>query len=310
MSPRRRAVPDAAPDAPDTARLAAAPEGPAPEAATGKTAAPLPMLAASGVTKTYRGRDRSGRRVETRALAGVDLEVGLGGSLAVVGESGSGKSTLGRILVGLEAPDSGTVHVDGVDLHALRGAERRRLQGQVQMIFQDPYRSLNPRMTVRAALRFAHRAQHRRSEAEEECRRMMRLVRLPESYLDRRPHGLSGGERQRVNIARALIARPDVVVADEAVSALDRSVQADVLNLLADLRAELGLTLVYITHDLHTVSAVCEEVIVLHRGTVVERGPSGDVLAAPQHDYTKALVDAAPQVERALAARTPVGAAR
>lgn len=139
---------------------------------------------------------------------------------------------------------------------------------------------------------------------------MMRLVRLPESYLDRRPHGLSGGERQRVNIARALIARPDVVVADEAVSALDRSVQADVLNLLADLRAELGLTLVYITHDLHTVSAVCEEVIVLHRGTVVERGPSGDVLAAPQHDYTKALVDAAPQVERALAARTPVGAAR
>lgn len=267
-----------------------------------------PVLTCDAVTKTYRTRDRSGRRVETRALAGVDLAVGLGGSLAVVGESGSGKSTLARVLVGLEAPDTGTVHVDGAELHKLRGAPRRRVQAQIQMIFQDPYRSLNPRMTVRAALRFAHRAQARRSDPEAECRRILRLVRLPEEYLDRRPHSLSGGERQRVNIARALIARPDVVVADEAVSALDRSVQADVLNLLADLRQELGLTLVYITHDLHTVSAVCEEVMVLHRGEVVERGPSADVLAAPSHAYTAALVEAAPTVERALAGRAPSGA--
>lgn len=264
-----------------------------------------PVLRADGLHKTFRTRDRSGRRVETRALVDVGLEVALGGSVAVVGESGSGKSTLGRILVGLDAPDAGTVLVDGVDFHAAQGQQRRALQYQVQMIFQDPYRSLNPRMTVRAALRFSHRAQQRRSDPEAECRRIMGLVRLPESYLDRRPHSLSGGERQRVNIARALIARPNVIVADEAVSALDRSVQADVLNLLADLREELGLTLVYITHDLHTVAAVCEDVVVMHRGEVVERGRSVSVMAQPSAAYTRELVDAVPTVDRALAGVAP-----
>ncbi|MCW2713091.1 MAG: peptide transporter ATP-binding protein [Frankiales bacterium] len=264
-----------------------------------------PILRAQGVHKTFRSRDRSGRRHETAALRGVDLEVPLGGSLAVVGESGSGKSTLARILVGLDAPDSGTVHLDGVDFPASTGATRRALQRQIQMIFQDPYRSLNPRMSVRSALRFAHHAEQPGADADEACRTMMQLVRLPESYLDRRPHSLSGGERQRVNIARALIARPNVVVADEAVSALDRSVQADILNLLADLRRELRLTLVYITHDVHTVSAVCEDVLVLHQGLVVERGRAATVMADPTADYTRALVAAAPTVDRPLVTVRP-----
>jgi len=265
--------------------------------------AAVPLLVAEGIERVYRTRDRAGRRHETPALRGVDMSVRAGGSLAIVGESGSGKSTLAKILVGLEAADAGTVKLGGVDLHAAHGAARRKLQHEIQMIFQDPYRSLNPRMTIRNALRFAFDPAAPRASFTAECERMLGLVRLPLAYLDRRPGSLSGGERQRVNIARALMAKPKVVVADEAVSALDRSVQSDVLNLIADLREEFNLTLVYITHDVNTVQAICENVIVLHKGLVVETGRSRDVMANPQEEYTRNLLEAAPTVERALELR-------
>ena len=262
-----------------------------------------PILTGTGLDRSYRIRDTTGRRREVTALRGVDVSLASGASLAVVGESGSGKSTLARLLVGLEAPDRGSVELAGRDLHCTRGRDRRELQRRIQMIFQDPYRSLNPRMTVRSALRFVWRSGDESAGFDEDCERMMGLVRLPLDYLTRRPGSLSGGERQRVSIARALMSRPDVVVADEAVSALDRSVQADVLNLIADLRSRLGLTLLYITHDVHTVSAVCDDVIVLHHGIVVEHGSTSSVLSNPQDDYTRALVDAAPTVVTALEER-------
>lgn len=264
----------------------------------------LVALRAERVARTYRKKDGHGSTREVHALKGVDLYIPRGGSLAIVGESGSGKSTLARLLVGMEKPDSGTVYLAGHDFHAASGSARRQLQRRVQMIFQDPYRSLNPRMSVRSALNFAYKASGRPSSGfAAECERLFGLVRLPMDYLYRRPTGLSGGERQRVSIARALMVNPEILVADEAVSALDRSVQADVLNLIADLRVELGLTLAYITHDLHTVQAVCDDVIVMHHGEVVERGRSREVLENPQDDYTKQLVEAAPTVDAALERR-------
>ncbi len=265
---------------------------------------------AEHVVRTYRVRDRSGKVKHVEAVKGIDVSVPRGGSLAIVGESGSGKSTLARMLVGMERPDSGSVYIEGKDFYAASRGEYRRMLHSVQMIFQDPYRSLNPRMTVRGSLKFAYEASGRPgSQFAAECERLLGLVRLPVEHLYRRPTALSGGERQRVSIARALMVNPEIIVADEAVSALDRSVQADVLNLIADLRAELGLTLLYITHDLHTVQAVCEDVIVLHHGEVVERGGSREVLKAPQDAYTRALVEAAPSVEIALDRRGLVAAA-
>lgn len=238
---------------------------------------------------------------DLRALDGVSLAVRRGATLGIVGESGCGKSTLARVLVGLQAASAGTVLIDGeAAAHNRPPALRRR----IQMVFQDPASSLNPRMTVGVMLRELLGAQELRGpQALRRAHELVELVGLPGRVLESRPGALSGGQRQRVAIARALAVEPEVLVADEAVAALDVSVQATVVNLLRDLQRELDLTLLFITHDLGVVRSLCEEVIVMYLGRVVERATATALFAAPEHPYTRALLAAAPRLDTALNAR-------
>jgi peptide/nickel transport system ATP-binding protein len=232
------------------------------------------------------------------AVGGVSVQVGAGESVGIVGESGSGKTTLARCLVGLETPDEGTIEIAGIaahDLAALSGTERRALRRTVQMVFQDPYSSLNPVRTVGATLAEALGVAGRPSDG---VGPLLRQVGLPESYSRRKPVSLSGGERQRVAIARALAVEPRVIICDEPVSALDVSVQAQILNLLSRLRRELGLSYVFITHDLAVVRQVVDRVYVLYRGEVVESGGVDQVLDRPSHGYTTRLVESVPGASR------------
>ncbi len=263
------------------------------------TAMDTPLLEASDVSVRYRirGRSRRGSRYLT-ALDGVSLSWRAGETLALVGESGSGKSTLGRVLLGLIAPTGGTVRYG---TQPLTGAVRRRLSREVQLIFQDPYQSLNPRSTVGAQV-LAGLQIHRIGAPGVE-RTAIGLAALsaaglnpPEVFWHRYPHQLSGGERQRVVIAGAMALGPTALVCDEPVSALDVSVRAQVLNVLADLRAERGLSLLFITHDVSLARQMSNRIIVLYRGRIVEEGPTATVLADPQHDYTKRLLAAVPTV--------------
>jgi peptide/nickel transport system ATP-binding protein len=218
------------------------------------------------------------------ALDGVDIDVGPGEAVAVVGESGSGKTTLARIVVGLETADSGTV---------AQGCPPDRPAGPrpPQIVFQDPYSALNPSLSVGASLCDALRAGGRdRSEVPE----LLEMVGLPAAYARRRPRALSGGERQRVAIARALATRPDLLVCDEAVSSLDVSVQAQILNLIADLRARLGLSVLFISHDLAVVRQASQRVYVLYQGRVAEQGGTAAVLDDPADDYTRLLMASIP----------------
>jgi peptide/nickel transport system ATP-binding protein len=226
------------------------------------------------------------------ALDGVDLDVYAGESVGIVGESGSGKTTLARSLVGLCAVDSGTVEVAGVDLGGpkVSRSEWEAVRSSVQMAFQDPSSTLNPQRTIGATLREGLRLVSRQ-DLDDRTRRALEQVGLDASYADRLPAQLSGGERQRVAIARALSRDPQVLVCDEVVSALDVSVQALVLNLLNDLRRELGLTYVFITHDLAVVRQVTDRVYVMRDGSVVESGPTEQILTSPAHDYTRMLLD-------------------
>jgi peptide/nickel transport system ATP-binding protein len=214
-----------------------------------------------------------------------------------VGESGSGKTTLARCIVGLETPTDGSLVIDGIeaaDYSRLRSAERRAIRRSVQMVFQDPYSSLNPVMTIGATLREALSVgpDTRTTEAD-----LLSRVGLPPNYAARKPVALSGGERQRVAVARALALQPRLLVCDEPVSALDVSVQAQILNLFATLRAELGLAYLFITHDLAVVRQVAERVYVLYQGEVVESGPVERVLDAPSHPYTARLVASVPRTD-------------
>ncbi len=239
-----------------------------------------------------------GQRPGVRALAGVTLEVARGETLAVVGESGCGKSTLARALVGLVALDSGQVSFDGQDALSLRGAGRRAFNRRVQMVFQDPYGSLNPRMTVGEMLAEALRV-HRMVPAGAVADRvtgLLALVGLPEAAAARLPHAFSGGQRQRLAIARALSVEPDLLIADEIVSALDVSVQAQILNLLVDMQERLGLAILFISHDLRVVRHLAHRVAVMYLGRVVESGPAEAVFAAPLHPYTQALLRAVPRL--------------
>ena len=231
------------------------------------------------------------------ALAGVSIEVGEGESVGIVGESGSGKTTLARCLVGLETPTSGRIVIDGIeasDYRHLDWSTRRQLRRQIQMIFQDPYSSLNPVRTVGATLREALAI---RPDSGTTVTDLLALVGLPPSYAARKPVALSGGERQRIALARSLALRPRVIVCDEPVSALDVSVQAQILNLLTELREELGLGYLFITHDLAVVRQVVERVYVLYRGEIVESGPVDKVLDAPSHPYTARLVASVPRTD-------------
>ncbi|MEV0623919.1 oligopeptide/dipeptide ABC transporter ATP-binding protein [Nonomuraea sp. NPDC050404] len=260
----------------------------------------LPLLSATGVQVHFpikRGVliDRTVGHV--KAVDGVDLEVRQGETLGVVGESGCGKSTLGRALLRLVEPTAGRVEFDGTDVTALDRSGLRRLRPRMQMIFQDPMASLDPRQSVGAALAEpirAHGLAEGRAGRERRVRELLDAVGLPASAAGRFPHEFSGGQRQRVGIARALALSPDLVIADEPVSALDVSVQAQVVNLLVDLQRELGLTYVVIAHDLAVVRHMSDRVAVMYLGGVVEQGPSEEICREPLHPYTKALLSAVP----------------
>ena len=238
-------------------------------------------------------------RPQLTALAGVSFDLHAGRSLGVVGESGSGKSTLARLVMALDAPSAGSVQLLGRDLHRLPAHELRAARRDFQMVFQDPYGSLDPRQRVETivteplhALAGATGAELRERAAE-----VLAQVGLRAGDALKYPHEFSGGQRQRIAIARALITRPRLIVADEPVSALDVSVQAQVLNLLAELQERLGLSFLLISHDLAVVQQLCDEVLVLYRGQVVERGAPQALFGAPQHPYTQALVTAVPRID-------------
>ena len=233
---------------------------------------------------------------KTTAVDDVSLEITPGETLGLVGESGSGKSTLGRIVVGLLAATRGEVEVGSRDVGTLRGAARKTLWRHAQMVFQDPYSSLNPRMTVRDALAEPLRnfAIARGAEADRLIRQALDACGLPASALTRYPREFSGGQRQRIGIARALIVRPNLIVADEPVSALDVSIQAQIVNLLQDLKAEFGLTYLFISHDLAVIRHVSDRVAVMYRGKLVETAPAGALYTTPRHPYTQLLLRSVP----------------
>jgi peptide/nickel transport system ATP-binding protein len=237
-----------------------------------------------------------GRRGTARALDGVSLEVRRGECLAVVGESGSGKTTLGRCLIRLIEPAAGRVLFDGEDLLALSPRELRRRRRQFQMVFQDPFGSLDPRQRVRSVLAEPLALHGRRRDAGR-IAELLDAVGLPAEMAGRFPHELSGGQRQRVGIARALAAEPDFLIADEPISALDLTVRAQILDLLAGLRGRLGLTLLFIAHDLAAVEQLADRVAVMYLGRIVELAPAADLFQRPQHPYTVSLLSAAPVAE-------------
>ena len=233
------------------------------------------------------------------ALNGVSFTVQAGRSLGVVGESGSGKSTLARLVMALDKPTAGRVLLMGRDLHALPTEELRQARRDFQMVFQDPYGSLDPRQTVARIVAEPLAAQKDTSRAEQDKRAAQALdaVGLRANDLGKYPHEFSGGQRQRIAIARALVTRPRLIVADEPVSALDVSVQAQVLNLMQDLQSEFGITYMLISHDLAVVHHLCDDVAVLWQGRIVEQGPPERLVTAAEHPYTQALLAAVPRAE-------------
>ena len=255
-----------------------------------------PLLQVTDLVRHYPApRQRLwGARATVAALCGVSLQVTAGRSLGIVGESGSGKSTLARLVMALDTPTSGTVEVLGRNLHTLPAAELRRARRDFQMVFQDPYGSLDPRQTVLAIVTEPLQAQKETSRTQQHTRAVQVLdqVGLRRSDLDKYPHEFSGGQRQRIALARALITRPRLIVADEPVSALDVSVQAQVLNLLQELQRDCGITYLLISHDLAVVNHLCDDVAVLYQGRIVEQGAPGQLFQHAQHPYTQTLVDA------------------
>jgi dipeptide transport system ATP-binding protein len=263
------------------------------------------LLRAQGLGCRYRVKRRP-----LHAVDGVDLTLTPGRTYAVVGESGSGKSTLARLVTMIEPPTTGRLEIDGIDAATTDRAARRHLRRQVQIVFQDPFGSLNPRKTVRAilaeplvidgALNAAER-QHRTAD-------MIARVGLRPEHLDRYPHMFSGGQRQRIAIARALMLRPRIVVADEPVSALDVSIQAQVLNLLKDLQAEFDLAYLFVSHDIAVVRHMADDLLVLYLGRPAEQGPADAILARPAHPYTRALLASTPAADPARRGqRQPLG---
>ena len=238
------------------------------------------------------------RRIgENVAVDGVTFDIAPGETVGLVGESGSGKSTVARAVIGLVKADGGKVEFDGTDITRFTPQQLKAVRREMQMVFQDPYASLNPRLTVRDVIAEAWRVHtgvvpHDRWTAE--VKELMARVGLNPDHSDRYPHQFSGGQRQRIGIARALALRPRLIICDEPVSALDVSVQAQVLNLLDDLQDELGLAYLFISHDLSVVEHLCDRVLVLHHGVVAEEGPTRDVFDRPQDDYTRALLAAVP----------------
>ncbi len=254
-----------------------------------------PLLDVAHVTKTYHRRGLLHRAPPIRAIDDASLTVHRGETLGILGESGSGKSTLARTLVRLVRADGGAARFDGQDLLGLDRRGWRPMRRRIQMVFQDPFASLNPRRRVGEIIMegpLTHGVP--RAEAEGRARRLLELVRLTPAAMTRYPHEFSGGQRQRIGIARALAVEPELLIADEPVSALDLSVQAQVLALLKELRERLDLTMIFITHDLRVAAQICDRVVIMRRGAVVEAGPTAEVFANPRHDYTRMLLDSLP----------------
>jgi len=252
----------------------------------------LPLLSVENLCKHF--TLRNGKRVH--AVENVSFAVRRGTTTGLVGESGSGKTTAGRAILRLIEPSGGRAMFDGTDLFALSPARMRAYRQRLQIIFQDPYSSLNPRLRIDAIIGEALDARGfpRGARRHERVAELMTLVGLPAEYARRFPHEFSGGQRQRIGIARALAVEPDFIVADEPVSALDVSVQAQVLNLMSELQQRLSLTMLFIAHDLSVVEYLCDDVVVMYLGRVMERGPARQVYARPRHPYTRALLATAP----------------
>jgi oligopeptide/dipeptide ABC transporter ATP-binding protein len=283
-------------------RLAAA----ATRAEAGRDALPgsrvAPLLAVRDLVKhfplsggVFLGRERG----QVHAVDGVSFEIPRGGTLGLVGESGCGKSTVARLVTRLLEPTEGTIVYDGRDITRLKSRALRPLRREVQLVFQDPYSSLNPRRTVGTIVSEPLRLQRigTRNERRTRVRELLEVVGLNPEHYNRYPHEFSGGQRQRIGIARALITTPKLVVADEPVSALDVSIQAQILNLLAELQGEFGLTYLFIAHDLNVVRHVSDRIAVMYLGKIVELSPADELHARPVHPYTEALLSAVPTVE-------------
>jgi oligopeptide/dipeptide ABC transporter ATP-binding protein len=267
-----------------------------------------PLLDVRGVSKEFELARSAGARLLgrprriVRAVSDVSFAIGRGETLGLIGESGCGKSTLARLLLRLHEPTRGSVVLDGIDVTALpaRGAELRRLRRRMQIIFQDPYASLNPRKTVEQIVAAPLRLHEGLSAAaaRERAAELIGRVGLQRAQLQRYPHQFSGGQRQRIGIARALVLQPEFVVCDEPVSALDVSIQAQIIELLQRLKADLGLTYLFISHDLAVVGHLSDRIAVMYLGDIVESGPTRLLLDAPAHPYTQALLSAVPRLER------------
>ena len=259
------------------------------------------LLEAEGIVKEF-GLRRSrlemlrGTLPGHRAVDDVSFTLARGEILGVAGGSGSGKTTLARCLIRLVEPDDGSIRLDGKDVRSASGNRLRELRRRMQMVFQDPYASLNPRMSVGAALHEAGRVHKRPGSDDREAfvRELLERVHLAASIAERRPRELSGGQRQRVAVARALAVGPEILIADEAVSALDVSIQTQLLNLFLDLRDELGVAIVFIAHQLAVIAEVADRVAIMHQGRIVETGPTASVFHSPQDPYTVALLAAHP----------------
>ena len=257
----------------------------------------MALLEVRDLVVSYRVRSHNFAPKRTLyAVNGVSFDIAAGETLGLVGESGCGKSTLGKALVRLEKPASGSIRLDGKELAALSGRELKRSRGDIQMVFQDPYGSLNPRLKIAEsldeviAMRRPGKAAERRARAEE----LLTQVGLTPDSLDRYPHQFSGGQRQRIGIARALAGDPKLIVADEPVSALDVSVQAAIVNLLMDIQRECGMAFLFIAHDLAVVEHISNRIMVMYLGRIVEVAPARELVASPHHPYTKALLAAVP----------------
>jgi peptide/nickel transport system ATP-binding protein len=271
--------------------------------------APQPMLSVRDLRKHFpvRGGLLNRQVATVQAVDDLSFDLFAGETLGVVGESGCGKSTTARLLVRLIEPDAGEIRFDGALVARPGGLPLRELRRHVQMVFQDSYASLNPRLTIEDTIAFAPQVHGvPAAKAKARARDLLALVGLePGRFIRRYPHELSGGQRQRVNIARALALEPRIVILDEAVSALDKSVEAQVLNLLLDLKAELGLTYIFISHDLNVVQYMSDRVLVMYLGKAVEIGPVGAVWQDPRHPYTRALLSAMPSMDPDRRTREP-----
>ncbi len=254
---------------------------------------PAPLLEVIDLHKSY--ADQRGQRID--AVRGVSFAVAPGEVLGIVGESGCGKTTLGRTIMRLLEPTSGRILLDGEDFAKLGGARLKAARRKIQMVFQDPFGSLNPRHRVGAIIG-EPLVVHGEPDAARRVAELLALVGLPAASIDRYPHEFSGGQRQRIAIARALALRPKLIIADEPVSALDVSIQSQIINLVSDLKAELGLAMIFISHDLSVIRHVSDRVAVMHGGRFVETGSTEAIFASPSADYTRTLLSAIPRIGR------------